>query len=319
MAAKVSTIGPLNIDLLIVGEGPPDWGAVSTWQGPAEIEMTAAGSVGYIVRDMTRLGLRVRVSSCVADDSFGAFILDTLAGEGVDVSGVRRIANTQTGIGAYLLLFGSRKRPLAYRLPTHSPWPERYSPAEVDALLDADLLLCGGYLHFEQMWHGQVVEIFQEARRRGIKTALDPQFPVIPIETPWIECMADLLPAVDALFLDETEAARSTHAASLDEAACVLLEQGPGVVAIKQGENGSTVYSAAEPIRQPAVHLGRLVDSIGAGDAYDAAFIYAWLQGWPLERCALYASTAAGKTVTAMGGSAAMPTADEVEEILRGM
>lgn len=317
MMRDLSVIGPLNIDLLINGEGPENWEQLPTWDGPAQMEMTAAGSVGYTVRDLARLGLSVRVVSCVPDDALGAFIVDTLKREGVDTSGVVRAVDTLAGIGVYALLFGSRKRPLIYRMPTHLPWPDRFDSAELDEILDARALMCGGYLHFQDMWHAQVVDLFREARQRGLLTILDPQFPLFAMQDPWIQGMDDLLPWVDLLFCDEHEARRTTADADLDRAARFLLDYGPQTVVIKQGAQGSTVYRPDWQHRQEAVHLGDLVDSIGAGDAFDSAFVCGWLQGWPAERCSLFASVAAGKTVTGIGGSATMPDFEQVLQIIR--
>jgi len=55
------------------------------------------------------------------------------------------------------------------------------------------------------------------------------------------------------------------------------------------------------------------VDSIGAGDAFDAAFLLGLLEGWALERTALFAAVTAGFTVGGVGGAAAMPTRAQVE------
>ena len=317
MMRDLSVIGPLNIDLLINGEGPQNWEQLPTWDGPAQMEMTAAGSVGYTVRDLARLGLSVRVVSCVPEDALGAFIVDTLRREGVDTSGVVRAGDTLAGIGVYAMLFGSRKRPLIYRMPTHLPWPDRFDPAELDEILDARALMCGGYLHFQDMWHAQVVDLFREARQRGLLTILDPQFPLFAMQDPWIQAMDDLLPWVDLLFCDEHEARRTTASDDLDQAARLLLDHGPQTVVIKQGAQGSTVYRPGWQHRQEAVHLGDLVDSIGAGDAFDSAFVCAWLRGWSPERCSLFASVAAGKTVTGIGGSATMPDFEQVHQIIR--
>ena len=46
MTRDVSVVGPLNIDLLVRGDGPLNWEAVPTWDGPADMELAAAGSVG---------------------------------------------------------------------------------------------------------------------------------------------------------------------------------------------------------------------------------------------------------------------------------
>jgi sugar/nucleoside kinase (ribokinase family) len=314
MSGDVSVIGPLNIDLLITGDGPPTWESLPVWDGPASMEMTAAGSVGYTVQNLARLGLDVRVSSCLPDDPLGVFIADTLQRAGVGTDLVRMVPGTVGGIGVYMLLFGSRKRPLMYRLPTHELWPSALSTREIDALLSARLLHCGGYLHYAAAWHGGTRDLFREARRRGIRTAMDPQFPLAPLAPPWLPALADVLPYVDLLFVDETEARHLTACADIDTAAAALRAAGAQTVIVKQGADGSTLYGESGQQHQDAVVMGTLVDTIGAGDTFDAGVLYGWLQGWSWARCLLFGSIAAGYTVTGVGGTQCMP---DLQTVLR--
>jgi len=314
MTRDVTVIGPLNIDLLIVGEGPKNWQEISSWDGPANMEMTAAGSVGYNVSDLAKLGLDVLVSSCVSGDALGAFIIETLRQEGVDISGVQRIADSKAGIGVYMLLFESHKRPLTYRMPTHPAWPQKYQEDAVAHLLDAKLLHCGGYLHFKDVWHGVTVEIFKEAKSKGLITSMDSQFPLFAKDPPWMTALTDILPFVDILFCDETEARKMTDRQLLADCAQALLDCGVETVVIKQGIEGSTIFWEGKQYHQAAVIQGKLVDSIGAGDAYDACFMYGTLQDWPVEKRTLFASIAAGCTVTDVGGTKSFPSLQEIEQ-----
>lgn len=312
MPHDVSAIGPLNIDLLITGDGPPNWEAIPSWDGPSHIEMAAAGSVGYTVQDLARLGLSVRVCSCLPDEPLGEFIQSALRRAGVNTGLVRVMPDTLGGIGVYMLLFSSRKRPLTYRLPTHELWPLHFTDDDVEYMLDARLLHTGGYLHFQPGWHGEIVDLYRQARERGLVTSVDPQFPLFAMPAPWMTAIEDVLPSVDILFCDETEARSLTAENGLDSAAQCLLAAGPETVVIKQGSSGSTIYRQGWRYHQPAVVLGEVVDIIGAGDAYDAGFLYATLQGWPLERRSLFASITAGFTVTGVGGSQTMPNVHQV-------
>jgi sugar/nucleoside kinase (ribokinase family) len=149
-----------------------------------------------------------------------------------------------------------------------------------------------------------------------LTTSIDPQFPLFTMPPPWMTAMDDVLPSVDILFCDETEARSLTNENDLDSAAHRLVDAGAGLVVIKQGSDGATLYRRGWSYRQPAIVLGEVVDTIGAGDAFDAGFLYASLQGWPLERRALFASVAAGFTVTGVGGSQTMP---DVRQVLAEM
>ena len=206
-----------------------------------------------------------------------------------------------------MLLFGSRKRPLAYRLPTHPFWQLEYSPAAVEKLLDARLFHSGGYLHFQEAWHGTLRDLYKKARERGLVTTLDPQFPLFAMQSPWMTALDDVLPYVDILMCDENEACNVTAESDVSVAGRRLLDAGCGTVIVKQGAGGSTVYTANTAHHQSAVVLGELVDSIGAGDTYDAGIIYGTLQGWHIERSMLFASIAAGFSVIGLGGTQTMP------------
>jgi len=314
----VSVVGPLNVDLLIIGEGPSSFEELTRWEGPADIHMTAAGSVGYLVQDLARLGLDVGLVSCLSDDPLGAFVLDALRRAGVDTNRVRLVPDTVCAIGAYLLLFGSRKRPLTYRLPTHDPWPLAFDAADLDYLLDARLLHCGGYLHFDSVYHGATTDLFRCAKGRGLITTIDTQFPLKPLPRPWLAAMADILPYVDVLFADERETRSLADREDLAEAAGLLREAGPPTIVVKQGGEGLSVFTAQGASHQPAVRVAPLVDSIGAGDAFDAAFLLGLLEGWPVERIAQFAAVTAGFTVGGVGGSAAMPARAQVEAYIAG-
>lgn len=313
MPRDVAVVGPLNIDLLITGEAPSSFEELTRWEGPADIQMTAAGSVGYLVQDLARLGLDVGLVSCLPDDQLGAFQLDALRRAGVAVDRVRLVPGTVGTIVAYVLLFGSRKRPLAYSLGTHDPWPLTFEPVDRDYLLDARLLHCGGYLHFDSVYHGATTDVFRQARARGLITSIDTQFPAKPLARPWLTAMTDILPYVDILFVDEREARSLADREDLTEAAALLCEVGPNTVVVKQGSEGARVFAGEGVFYQPAVQVAPLADSIGASDAFDAAFLLGLLEGWPLERAAHFAAVTAAFTVGGVGGSSAMPTRPQVE------
>lgn len=302
MRFDVSVIGALNADLIVRGDAPLDFDALQSWSSAAQIDLLPGGSVGYTVSAFARMALQTCVSSCIADDAFGAMVADSLRDLGVDVSMVQRVPGSVSGLAVYMLLFGSRKRPLVYRLPTHPFWQTSYTPADVDRLLDARALHLGGYLHFEDAWHGEAVDLFHEAQQRGVITSLDPQFPVADMGGAWLPALDDLLPSVDYLFCDDDEALRLTGETDLNTAAETLLRAGVRTVVVKRGARGSTVYKDQDSLDQPQIDVGELVDTIGAGDVYNAGFLYGVLQGWDLSRSARFASLAAGFSASSVGG-----------------
>jgi sugar/nucleoside kinase (ribokinase family) len=316
MQYDVVCVGTLNVDLIVIGDAPRELPELLTWVAPSEVELFAAGSVGYCAIDLARLGLKVSLLSSVADDALGKLMLSELAAAGIDVECVTVHRGEQSGMGIYLLLFGSRKRPLTGRMSTHAPWPAELSAAAEARLKSARLLHCGGYLHYPRMWGEPTERLYRRAKEYGLITSLDSQFPFAPVEGRWLPLFGRLLHDVDLLFTDETEAAAITGADTPAAAARALLGEGPRLVAIKLGARGALLATKDELIQQPPFPAATVTDSIGAGDAFDAGLIHAALQGWDLRASARFAAAVAAHTLAGMGGTQTAPTLARVMKSL---
>lgn len=314
MKGDVVIIGPLNVDLLITGQAPTDMEDLRHWAGPSNVMLCAAGSAGYIAQDLVKFGLKTGILSVLADDPFGDAILRILDETGLDVSQITRQKETLSGIGIYFLLLGSKKRPLTYRLPTHLPWPKGLTRAQMDYLLSHRHLHCAGYLHFPDMWDGGMAGIFSQAKEKGLTTSLDPQFPLYPVDTPWMEPLTEVLKFTDLLVLDEDEARNITRTDDLEEALKILRGRGAGLVSIKRGERGSISLCGQEVIIQEAFSLpeSEIVESIGAGDAFDTGLIFGFLQNWDFGYSLRFASMAAATTLRGPGGTLALESVAEI-------
>jgi sugar/nucleoside kinase (ribokinase family) len=313
----VVALGTLNIDIIIIGEAPRNFKALNRWVAPSRVEITPAGSVGYTAVDLARLGLKVSLLSHLGDDALGKFIKTGLESEGVDTGAVTVEKNTASGIGVYMLLFGNRKRPLTGRLATHGPWPKKLSRLQEQKLKQARLLHCGGYLHYPDRWGKPTEEIYRTAKKFGLLTSLDPQFPFGPAKKPWLRHFGNLLKYVDIIFTDDLEAREITGEKTVLKSAQKLLAEGPGLVVIKQGALGAVLISKTEALVQPALKVNNITDSIGAGDAFDAGIIYGVLQGWPLKKTAAFASAVAACTLKGMGGTQTAPTLRQAMQLLK--
>jgi ribokinase len=318
MTLDVITIGPLNMDLLIAGHAPTDPDKLTQWVGPSDVTIAVAGSTGYATLAFAKLGLHTGVVASLADDIFGDVIQREMEQAGVDTSQLTRQPHTQSGIGIYLLLFGSKKRPLTYRYPTHFPWPNPLSQADRDYLFSGRHIHCAGYLHYQEMWNDDLAKLYQAAQARGLTTSFDPQSMLKPCEGAWIDPVRDILRYTDLLLVDAYEATRLTLSDDLVTAAQVLQQAGPRVVVIKNGSQGTLVCTAEQFFQQP-VHIvpeEEIVDSVGAGDTFDAAFVAAFLSGWPSERCAKFATAAAASSLRGAGAVSSLASRAELERQL---
>jgi ribokinase len=120
---------------------------------------------------------------------------------------------------------------------------------------------------------------------------------------------------------NETEAAMLTGVAvsSVEDAwraGDVLLSKGAGAALITLGEKGSLLHTKSASVHVRAVDAGPVIDTTGAGDAYNGAFAVAIAAGRDPAEAARFASTAAGISVTRPGTAASMPKLAEVEALL---
>jgi len=299
----VLAVGALNVDLIIHGDAPREMEALTQWVGLSKVELCAAGSVGYCAIDLARLGLKVGMFSTVADDLFGRWIIERLEDEGIGASGINLEKGASSGIGIYLLLFGSRKRPLTGRLATNQPWPAKLSQTVEHQLGQARLLHCGGYLHYPEMWGAATENLFKKARQSGLLTSLDSQFPLGEVKKPWLKHFGNLPQYLDIIFTDELESEMITGTKSPEHSAKVLIDSGIKLVVIKQAAEGALLRTKEQMIRQPAFKVEEFTDSIGAGDAFDAGVIYGMLKNWDLKKTACFAAAVAAHTLKGMGGT----------------
>jgi sugar/nucleoside kinase (ribokinase family) len=309
-------VGPLNVDLFLRGSLPTEREALNSWVGPTDVSLTVAGSVGYTVGVLARLGCEVELHSTLGSDPFAEFIRHELEQRGVDIEFLERAAG-ETAIGIYLLLFGGAKRPLTYRLPGHRPWPDAPAVARDDGPLPA-LVHSGGLLHFPSMWGRGLADSFARARARGCLTSIDPQFPLTNTPAPWLTPIADVVAEAQVLLCDEREARMLFDVPQPEAAIGPAHTAGPRIVAIKRGAQGALVSDGELVLEQPAVEVPEEAarESVGAGDAFDAGFLDALVRGSGLEDAARFATAAAALSLSGRGGADGVADHASVEAML---
>ncbi len=153
----------------------------------------------------------------------------------------------------------------------------------------------------------------QIARKGGAKTILNP--------APAADLPDGMLRYCDYLTPNETEAEALTgmpvgSVEEAREAAELLLAQGVGAVIMTLGENGALYHDATQSTHVPAISAGPVVETTGAGDAFNGGFAAALARGAdPLEAVRFGCATA-GLSVTRPGTAASMPRLQEIEDLL---
>ncbi len=157
------------------------------------------------------------------------------------------------------------------------------------------------------------VRALEIARAAGVATILNPA-PAAPLPD-------GIFALCDYVTPNETEAAGITgmDVRDLDSArraADLLLAKGVGTAIVTLGENGALVHGAGHSDHVPAFEAGPVVETTGAGDAFNGGLAVALARGAPALEAARFASAVAGISVTRHGTAPSMPTRAEVEALL---
>jgi 2-dehydro-3-deoxygluconokinase len=312
-APRVALIGPLNMDLFIRGTAPLDRGRLNEWVGPSDVDLLVAGSIGYTAQAFVRLGDQVELHSHVGSDAFARHIRSTVEQAGIDARHLVEV-DGETAIAIYVMLFGGHKRPMTYRLPTFEPWPDPAPVLRVGQPTPV-LLHSGGLLHFPGMWHRGQADTFAAARAAGVRTSIDPQFPLSDMPAPWLEHIADVLAHTDVLLCDEGELGMLFATSRLEDGISAAHAAGPRLVAVKRGAHGAVVSDGSLALEQAALAIpDELVsEAVGAGDAFDAGFLDALVRGRQLADAVRFGTAAASLTLLARGGAEGIASRDAVE------
>lgn len=313
MSFKISIIGPVNIDLIIKGQAPTTIPELNNWVGASKIFFIPAGAAGYISQNLRKLNNEIHLVTCIGDDLLGKMILDSFEKQGINTTYVQIEEGKEGAIAIFILLFGDYKRPLTFKLPTHHGWPQSFDNATKKYLLDADLLHISGFLHFPDLWTDELPNLYKIAKKKGIRTSLDPQFPLTNIEPPWIEFLKPLIREVEILMLDESEAVNITGTNSIKEAAEYFINEGVEIVAIKLGPKGVFIKDKERSLPIPAIEPKTFIDKIGAGDSFDAGFLYGLLKSNNIKSAALTGLFAAAKSIEGIGGTEKFPNKEEID------
>jgi sugar/nucleoside kinase (ribokinase family) len=125
----------------------------------------------------------------------------------------------------------------------------------------------------------------------------------------------DVLEFTDIFFPNEVEAVRITRTRSAREAADRLSEFAEMVV-VKCGPKGAVGKYGDQILEVPTFTSLKPIDTTGAGDSFNAGFIYGFLNGFDFKSCIIYGNACGSISVTRIGGASACPGLEEVRRLI---
>lgn len=296
----VVVVGELNVDLILSGDVTPEFGQVEKLLDDATLALGSSSAI--FACGAARLGLRTAFIGKVGNDAFGRFMIDSLAAHGIDTHSVVVDSQIKTGLTVIL----SRRTDRAMLTYLGSIAALRFDEIPLDLLARARHLHLGSYFLLDSL-RSDVPRLFAAAHERGLTVSLDTNYD--PSEQ-WDGGLRDALKHVDIFMPNETELLAIAGQSDVDSALRVIGAHVP-LIALKRGAQGATAQLADGTRLNADTIPVNVVDTTGAGDSFDAGFVYGHLQGWDVARSLRFACITGALSTQGIGGTAAQPTSSE--------
>ena len=298
---KVLCFGLITIDVLINGlkKLPENWEEMVS--GDQSV-VSVGGGAANSGRTFGRLGEQVDLLGRVGADYFGDIVRNEIRTDNVNVDALAADTERSTAVSMGLVHEHDGKRCFVTTIGANDGIDE--SDFDRVNLADYDFMHINGFFRFphaEPCLRKKIEEIHGHGGLVSLDTASwDPQ-------NRWMSAMESFIDTIDYIFLNDTQIKALTKKDSVSEAAEYLLERGVKHVIAKLGGDGCTIYkNGIEPLTVPA-RKGIIIDTSGAGDSFDAAFIIGVRKGWSFEKCARFANVVAGLNCERFGATAGVP------------
>ncbi|MBI1879403.1 MAG: sugar kinase [Chloroflexi bacterium] len=295
----VIVVGELNADLILTGDVVPAFGQAEKLVDDATL--TLGSSSAIFACGAARLGLRVAFIGKIGDDEFGRFVKDQLEERGVDTSGV--VVDRQVKTGLSVILSRGNDRAILTHLGSIAAL--RYEEVNPALLAQARHLHLGSYFLLDALLPN-IPRLFDEAHAQGLTVSLDTNYD--PSEQ-WNGGLREILARADIFLPNAAELRAIAGLDDLDSALAVIAHQTP-LVAVKLGPEGALARRGTETAQAESLAVA-VVDTTGAGDSFDAGFVYGYLAGWELPRSLRLGCVCGSLSTRAAGGTAAQPTLAE--------
>ena len=290
----VTIAGEINLDLILYGL--PESMPLERELLANDFQMTLGSSSAIVAHNLAALGLRVGFITCLGDDALGNIALSRLAEKQVDLTRIKRISGgVSTGVTILLSHNGPR------HILTYPGTMFEMTARD----LDMDYLAAGRHFHLCSLYlhkglRADLPRIFRQLKASGLTLSMDTNDDP---EDLWGDPLEELLGIVDIFLPNESEACRITGKSDVESALDVLAKRIP-LVAIKCGRRGSLVQAGGERWAVPTEPV-EPVDTIGAGDSFDAGFLAAYLRGDQPYDCAEFGNRIARLSTLRPGGTEA--------------
>lgn len=260
----VVAVGDVSTDVVVVLAGEPAPGS----DRPASIRSRGGGAAANVAVHLARLGTAVRLVGCIGDDQPGAGLSTELTAAGVRTA-LRTVPGVPTGTIVSLVEPGGQRSMLADRGANLE-----LLPADVPVFGAGDHLYLSGYTLLDPRPRAAGLQTLRNAIAAGCTVSVDPAS-TGPLAQYGVDRWLADTAGTTLLLPNAAEATLLTGCADAEAAARALTGRYP-VVTVKLGREGA-LWAAGDLLVHRPAHPTAVVDTTGAGDAFAAGLLSAWL------------------------------------------
>jgi len=309
MKYDILTVLDICADLVVdLGDTVPEFGQKEKYVDDFALDM--GGSTCIFACQCAKLGLKTTGAGVIGGDAFGQLVIETLKNSGIDISNIIKSENIKTGLGLHLMKRGDDRSILTYSGSIGAVTPEQIT----DELLKSTRHLHIGSYYLLDGIRDKLPDILRCAKNFGLTTSLDTNWD--PSEQ-W-QMPDEIFANIDIFLPNYNEALILSGCPDIHEALIELAKKVP-VVAIKMGADGGLAAGCGDQFKLPAIQISKtdIADTIGAGDNFDAGFIYAWLKDLPLMECLRAGLYCGSVSIKKPGGIAGQISCDHLLKYLK--
>jgi len=266
-----------------------------------------------------RLGNSVGVMGRIGSDEFGRSFLNLWKNEAIDAS---HIIVEPEGFTAVYFISRRKDGEHDFTYFRKGSAASHYAPCDIDSeyIKEAQVFHSSGITQaISESSCDAVFRAVEIAKEKGVVFSYDPNLRLKLWSLPRARAIINLsFEMADIVFPNLEEAQILTNLEEPEHIVKNILKRGPRIVVLKLGGGGCMVGTEEKIFMEPSVKV-EVIDSSGAGDAFDAGFITGYLAGWDLRRAAHFANIVGAITCLSKGCANATPTHSQIEEFLRNL
>jgi 2-dehydro-3-deoxygluconokinase len=308
----------MALDVVTIGEPMVLFAAqqAGALEEVATFTRTTAGAELNVAVGLARLGLRTGYISRLGDDSFGRFLAAALDREGIDRSYVAIDGAQPT---AFMLKSrsddGSDPRIEYFRRGSAASHMGRADNPRAYCAASRHLHLTGIFVAVSPTTRELVFDLADDARSAGRTVSFDPNLrpSLWRSQHEMVACLNDLAARSDWILPGLEEGRLLTGWDTPQDIATFYLDRGARAVVVKLGPDGAYFASAEATGFAPGVPVGRVVDTVGAGDGFAVGVVSALLEGLDLCAAAARGNAIGARVVQFPGDCDGLPTRQQLD------